>query len=138
MSVAEKKGAFETPGVEVAAIEEALHVLLTAGLDQRRPRIPKAARPPERGFVTVGELLARTRAEGRAESIIRDPIGEVIRIGVKRLGERLYEIGGLDLMGTVLDRVAERDPAASGQRTDIMDKRWDGIGQTDSSPGWMA
>ena len=87
----------------------------------------------------IARFLGRmemTEAQREADSLLEDPVGEALRQGVRTLGERLYEIGGLDLMQDAIDRVASLDAATWGHRTDIMDKRWDGIGRTEGKAGW--
>src|SRR5262249_55252306 len=54
-----------------------------------------------------------------------DPVGHALRDGVKRCGERLWEIThDTDKMRDTLYRVA----GESYRRIDIMDKWWDGVG----------
>jgi hypothetical protein len=140
MSAPQAPEAFATADQEVAGIEDALDALLTVALDPARPgRYSwRSDGPRAFNFQSVAEILAKTRAQSHAEQIIRDPVGETARMGVRALGERLHEIGGLELMQRVLDDVADRDKPNWGRRTSIMDNRWDGVGRTDKSAGWCA
>lgn len=117
---------------EAQQIEAALCSLLTAiawADDQ-----PSCG--PDRGPVAAGmlvmEMLDRmegwTAAQQAANDLLRRPAPEALRQAISTLGVRLHEIGGTKLMGNVLERVAALDPRHVGRRTDIMDKRFDGIG----------
>jgi hypothetical protein len=54
------------------------------------------------------------------------------------LGERLFEIGGTDLMEKVCDRAELRSKARRGYRAFMMDKTWDGVGCSKEHIGWVA
>jgi hypothetical protein len=112
---------------EVAAIEHALNRLLRGAIDEETYRQAR------------GTALVLTRAELSMETktseLLRNPVGEACRMAIRKLGKRLYELGGLQLMTDVCDRVGDMDQAHSGQRIDIMDKRWDGIGSDGKTAG---
>ena len=111
---------------EIAGIEKALDVLLRSAI---------AADRTERRSLRVMSLAEiepptdKTKAGVMAEQIVDRPIGEACRQAIRTLGKRLHEIGGARLMQSVCERVAESDPSNAAHRTDIMDKRWDGIGE---------
>lgn len=116
---------------ETARIEAALDALLTAAIQANST----PSLTPERGPTSAGVLIAEalekftwTPTQRAASALLSRPIWEVLRQGIRTLGERLHEIGGFELMTEVCDRVAAMDPARSGYRSAIMDKRWDGIG----------
>lgn len=126
--------------LEVAGIEDALDALLTTIVEADVREAKDRSREPFR-IESMREVLAnldKSRAAQAAESLIRSPVGYACRMGVRSLGERLYEIGGMDLMTRVLDDVAEREPSKSGYRMGVMDARWDGIGRSGGNPGWCS
>jgi hypothetical protein len=126
---------------EVAGIEDALHILLTTAIDIDNERASRPRPVPDLStfkVYTIGQLADLVGTKGKAGDIIKNPVGIACRMAVKVLGQRLYEIGGLQLMEEALDRVAERDERWFGRRVDIMDKRWDGIGREGSRAGWCA
>ncbi len=58
--------------------------------------------------------------------LTRDPVGHSLRLGIRKAGERLFEIfGTARAMGEVLDEVCGDNMIW----TNILDKRWDGIGR---------
>lgn len=123
---------------ETARIEAALDALLTAAIQANS--VPSLT--PERGPTSAGVLISEalekftwTPTQRAASALLSRPVWEVLRQGIRTLGERLYEIGGSELMRDVCDRVAAMDPARAGHRLDIMDKRWDGVG---GDKGWLA
>ena len=114
---------------ETQQIEEALHTLVSLAVSD----VGYASNPLTReGPESVGSIMRRfnamTHLERTASAIVRRPVGEAVRRAITTLGERLQEIGGMKLMGDVLERVAERDPVNYGRRVDVLDKRFDGIG----------
>lgn len=110
---------------EIASIADALDNILIALADHPRPR-------GRLRMLTYEDLAATTEHAEVAEEIIADPVGRSLRLGIEALGERLHEIGGLKAMGAVMTDVVARRPEQEAQRTDIIDKRWDGIGE------WLA
>lgn len=117
---------------ETAQIEAALDVLLTAAIRAEHDSSLLPERGPMSAGVLVGELIDKlqtwTKAQRAAADLLARPVWELTRQGVRTLGQRLHEIGGQGLMNEVLYRVSARDPAHESRRIDIMDKRWDGIG----------
>jgi hypothetical protein len=126
---------------EIQGIEDALDALLTLAKEDADHR---AATRPDQGSVykiwTIAELIdystKASKAEQLATEIVKDPIGRVCRLGIRALGERLFEIGGTQAMEDTLDRVAERRDW--GWRMSVCDARWDAIGRTSTNPGWCA
>jgi hypothetical protein len=114
---------------ETQQIEEALHTLVTAAISDTGYASNILTRD---GPESIGSIIARfdamTAKERKAHEIIRRPIGEAVRRAIKTLGERLHEIGGQELMSDVMERVADRDPRNYSRRVDVLDKRFDGIG----------
>lgn len=122
-----------TEVAETAQIEAALDFLLTAAI--RADRDPHLL--PETGPTSAGALVFQilekmgswTRAQREAADLLARPVWELTRQGVTTLGKRLHEIGGARLMHDVCDRVAALDPPHEDRRIDLIDKRWDGIGE---------
>jgi hypothetical protein len=121
---------------ETAQIEAALDALLSASIRANRDPVLLPHRGAMPVGVVMGDLLKRlqswTQAQRDAGELLARPVWEVTRMGVTTLGRRLHEIGGARLMQEVCDRVAALDPANHAHRLDIMEKRWDGIGE------WLA
>lgn len=125
--------------LEVAGIEDALDTLLSAAIEADLEPRPTSA--GTFGVWSISELAAwmeKSKAERDTSELVKNPVAWACRRGIRVLGERLYELGGLELMGNVLDDVAERDETKSGYRMGIMDARWDGIGRTGGNPGWCS
>jgi hypothetical protein len=57
------------------------------------------------------------------ESLLDDPIGRSLRLGIRRLGERLNQLGGFTLMQAVAERVG-----STGRRLTIIDHAFSGVG----------
>lgn len=112
---------------EVQRIERALDELLKVALSARAPWPRRHPHGISAGDL-IREALDGTPAERAARALLDNPVGEAVRQGVRTLGERLHELGGVQLMQDVLYRVAEIDPASTDHRVSVMDKRWDGIG----------
>lgn len=112
---------------ETQQIERALDELLRVAISTRAPWPPRHSGPVSLAD-SLRDLLDSTEAESSARELLDNPVGEAVRRAITTLGERLHEIGGLKLMGDVCDRVSGLDPEHWDHRTDILDKRWDGIG----------
>lgn len=106
---------------EAQAIVEALDMILNE-ITRREP--PERRKWPNERALDPTSVLAR--------DICNDPIGRSLRLGITALGERLHDKGGMPLMHEVLEAVVALDDANANQRTNILDKRWDGVGH------WMA
>jgi len=66
-------------------------------------------------------------------SILRDPVGTALRLGIRNIGTILNAEGGSELMEAICDEVGSL-PEFAGTSTPavIIDHAWDGIG------GWYA
>jgi hypothetical protein len=95
---------------EVAAIETALATLL-ATIDEQNT-----------GLATMD----KQGASSPLKALIADPLGQSCSLGIRQLGERLYELdrGRTELMSAVKDRVCKNND----EWAEIIDKRWQGIG----------
>lgn len=122
---------------ETQRIERALDELLKTAIATRAPWPPKHDGPVSIAVV-IEDWLGGTSAQRAASDFLDNPVGEAVRKAVTTLGRRLYEIGGLQLMHDVLDRVAPLDPTKESRRIAIMDKRWDGIGREGGKSGWCS
>lgn len=119
---------------EVECISEALNELLTAAVASRAVKRPWVKPRPIGArvwtFQEATDISARDRElREDVEDLINDPTGWCVRKGIKRLGKRLFDIGGTDLMRTVLNDVTDRGGRDEGRWMDILDKRWNGIGR---------
>lgn len=128
---------------EVQVIEDSLDFLLSAieltDVVELRPRKDFTAQSFDEVVTEFTEKMGWSKVRRAADTLYRDPVGEALRNGVRALGERLFEIGGLEAMQDVCDRVAERhDGRHGGARLGIMDHRWDGIGRDAENVGWCA
>jgi len=111
---------------EVAAIEAALRTLLSAIDEQnvkRRASDEKVAFAPEAARRAVG-FLSPSENISPVEELWKDPFGQSYRLGIRRLGKRLHELGGPQLMSEAIDRVCMNRPGWA--RT--VDSWWHGIG----------
>ena len=111
---------------ELRRIEQALHVLLTAC---------EAHQPPAAEFriLSSAEFLRLSPVE----SLLDDPVGRSLRLGIKKLGERLHALGGTDAMHRAVNRVAEMRSGFAGRRLSVLDHCFDGIG-LGSNDFWVA
>ncbi|WP_454762266.1 hypothetical protein [Caulobacter segnis] len=97
-----------------------------------------AAAPPssQKGFevssLSVEALANASEVELSLRKIVSDPVGQSLRLGLEALAERLFELGGDAAMANALEDVVARDPANEDWRTNLLDKRFNGIGH------WMA
>lgn len=126
---------------EIAGIENALDTLVAAMVEQDcRPRPAGVVKTFQRLSLTdiTSHFDETTPAQRVAEALVANPVREAMARAVRDLGKRLHEIGGMELMSDVCQRVADRDDANWGRRTDILDKRWDGVGGSATAVGWVA
>lgn len=115
---------------EAQQIEAALDVLVSAAVANLHER-PLTPERDIRADVAIGEWLDSlewTEAQRRASRLLQRPISAAVRLAVRVLGERLYEIGGMALMHDVCERVSAADPRNEARRAGIIDHRWSGIG----------
>jgi len=113
--------------------ELALHHLVTAAIEHRlksdtERRAPREGGPSRLGLRTWKEITSASYGDAELEELIRDPIATSLRLGITKVGRMLFRHGGTKAMQIALERVADRDPAHYGYRSDIMDKAWEGIG----------
>jgi len=113
---------------EAQQIERALELLVTTALASKAPW-PRRFEGARSVGAILQDYLASTPAQQAANALIDDPVGESLRQSVSTLGMRLHEIGGMKLMGEVLDRVVSTDPATECHREGLIDHRWSGIGE---------
>ena len=113
----------------VSAIESALNRLLEEILaNEARKRADGPIEFKLVSFAAIDAAAMPTRAESAISDMAKDPVGAACRLGVRHCGEMLFQIGGVDLMHEVIDRVADQNPAKFGARGTIMDHAWNGIG----------
>lgn len=101
----------------------ALKSVLDAIVAHDRAKPPAPMRVWNASDIDMEELLF-----GDLEELASDPIGESLRLAVDDIGERLHKAGGLKLMHDTLQSAVAADDPAADTLTDIVDKRWSGIG----------
>ena len=116
---------------ELQEVERSLDFLITAIIDLDTG--PKRHLPPQLGPMSIAELAKEyrwdaptTEAERFALKVRYDPVREALCFAVRRLGQRLHELGGLSAMRGACDR--QEDFPHGMHRVSIIDKRFDGIG----------
>jgi hypothetical protein len=102
---------------ELCRIEEALDALLTACENHQPPA-------SEIRILSTAEFCKQSPVE----SLLNDPIGRALRLGIKKLGGRLHQLGGTDFMRSVAERVADMRDGFFGRRLSVLDHAFDGIG----------
>ncbi len=119
---------------ERQAIEASLDTILRAITDHDRERQDALPLAKPRIF-SAADLVSEARADAQRTPAARytrrlapDPVRAALKHAVRQIGQRLYEIGGMEALQDACERVADLDPANWGTRTDIIDKTWDGIG----------
>jgi hypothetical protein len=104
---------------EIKRIADALDLLL---------RQIEAQPPPRAGPIEMLSL-ADLGARSPIESLLGDPIGRSLRLGVRALGGRLDQLGGFDLMARVAEHIADMRPECSARRLSILDFAFNGVGR---------
>jgi hypothetical protein len=69
-----------------------------------------------------------TDVQSPVETLLTDPIGIALRYAIAPLGQRLYDLGGLNLMSEVCHRLGDLDPSNGGRRLSILHHWWNGVG----------
>jgi hypothetical protein len=113
---------------EIGRIERALDMLLTACEDHRANQPPAEFR-----IISSAELVRLSPVEG----LLDGPIGRALRLGIKKLGERLHDLGGTALMHRVVNRASDMRRGFTGRRLSVLDHAFDGIG-LGSNDFWVA
>lgn len=108
---------------EVAEIEDRIRHLFT--LVETAERYP-TDHPYSDGRFDAADLQSRTDAELSAHEVVRCPMGFLSRYGIHLLGCRLHELGGIDLMHEVLERL--EDAEGNTRVGVVLDHAFDGIG----------
>jgi hypothetical protein len=102
---------------EVARIEATLDELVGfAGKHDKRPHCHRF------------RAIARQSPKDLAEVIAGNTLCVAALLAVRRLGERLYDLGGLDLLDASLTRVAKRDQKHTVVRDSLLRQACDRIG----------
>jgi hypothetical protein len=119
---------------EVKMIEDAL-----VGLLHEITAIDTGLKAPVRGgasrlqIVQASEIpVDMSRAQSAARALGQSPIRAACARAITVLGERLNEIGGKALMHDALDRVVARAGRHKIRWSDIIDRRFNGVG------GWWS
>lgn len=128
MTIVDENDARTATAGEITLIEQALHAML------------KAIREHEQSYRRIRKPLRlisweQIGKQSPVHALLNDPIGEALRLGIKELGGRLYDLGGIGLMQAVCTRVAGLDSRWRANRETIMDYTWSGIG-SDGDRWW--
>jgi hypothetical protein len=118
----------------VIDIEDALDVLLTAYVEQKRNPVG-AKQIYRKGFVSVGDV--ETGRRGELIDMIENSIGFALGGSISKLGQHLFDFlkiekGLANPMREMLnsaERIAARDVDQEGRRGAILDKLFDGVGE---------
>jgi hypothetical protein len=103
-------------------IETAIHTLLEAIHDNGGDRSGEGR--ADLKFVSMDEV-----AEGDYNHMIRDPVGATLRLGIRGMGEHLFEqVGSTARMRPIAQRIASINKGRSGERIHILDACFNGIG----------
>jgi hypothetical protein len=107
----------------IAHIRDALCALTDAYLAHEAARPPGPIR-----FIPAVQFL-ELGVSWPEEYEVRDPVGEALRTGIRRMGELLFPLGGIQAMQAALNIVAERDGGRRFQRVaSLLDHAWNGVG----------
>jgi len=83
---------------------------------------------PEFAAISANDISKMPDLYWDAEKIGEAPVREACATTLTMLGKRLHEMGGVDLMQDVHDRVVKRTRRHGNYWSMLLDKRWDGIG----------
>jgi hypothetical protein len=125
---------------EIQKIEDALCALLAQTLIYDKAREKRNNGLPPRVFTLtpVDLIKIKTRRECDIARVLKEPVRNACKNAIRLLGERLFEIGGTDLMEKVCGTVEKRSRTRRVYRAVMMDKAWDGVGCSKESAGWVA
>ena len=128
-----------TPHEEIKKIEDAICSLLTHMLRCDKAREKRSVGVPPKIEIVPWELIKiKTHRECQISRVLNDPVRNACKNAVRLLGERLFELGGTDLMEKVCNRAELRSRPRRGYRAVMMDKTWDGVGCKNGNVGWVA
>jgi hypothetical protein len=111
-------------------LKRAIHANLTTRIEHDRRRQTTAG-APKIELINAADLLAADDNWLYLDEIISDPIRRALRVQLKTIGQRLFDlVGDTDRMRAVAEEVANQKPPC-GKRIDIIDKAWDGVGNNE-------
>jgi hypothetical protein len=114
--------------VHLDMLKRAINANLTARIEHdRRRQTPAGVSKIE--LINLADLVAADDNWLYLDEIISDPVRRALRVQLKTLGQRLFDlVGDTDRMRDVAEEVANQKPGPWGKRINIIDKAWDGIG----------
>jgi hypothetical protein len=119
-------------------IEKALSILLTR-LIAHRKYCERQPQPPGRlELIEFDDIKVISPNDSAIDRIIEDPIEGAYLLAIRKLGERLFRLGGIDLMQDVAERVSVRSRRHPNYRGSIIDHHWDGVGDARIGQMWVA
>jgi hypothetical protein len=100
-------------------LKRAIHANLTARIEHDRRRQTAAGAEPRIELINAADLLAADDNWLYLDEIISDPIRRALRVQLKTLGQRLFDlVGDTDRMRDVAEEVANQKPGAATTRID--------------------
>lgn len=64
-------------------------------------------------------------------AVTTNPVRAAMRLGVRRVAQVIYGLGGMDALHDAMERVSAMDAANEGRRIAIMDSAFNGVGAGD-------
>jgi hypothetical protein len=110
---------------EIEKIEAALDAMVSAVIadENDTPFVGGSLRP-----LAFAELMMRaTPAQRAAFELLESPVRSALRAGIVTLGERLKEIGGLNLLHEVALKIEAQNPAYEERSAGVLSKAWVGL-----------
>lgn len=85
----------------------------------------------ERGVQARGSLsaVAVPALFGAGSTIVADPLGQIYRAELHRIGSDIHEIGGVDALDEAIISLAMRDPTHADWRAVVLEGTWSDIGR---------
>jgi hypothetical protein len=121
----------------VAMLSAAIKANLDARCEHDRRRERAAGKPVDFTMTSAGDLIGADDDWLYLDAVIADPIRKALRKQLKDLGWRLFRVlGTTDGMVKIAEKAARPRSKRWGYRMNIVDKAWDGIGE--SSKPWVA
>lgn len=113
---------------DLATCRRALDELVSAIIRHDRERSER--RISDRiEIVSFKALMDTERMNFR--SVTTNPVRAALRLGVRKLAQEVYSIGGMGAVHDAFERVTDMDAANEGRRMSIMDSAFNGVGSGD-------
>jgi hypothetical protein len=115
---------------ETRRIEDTLAVLLgeITRIDKGTKKNDRSSVQPPPVAISVSDISSVPELYWQMDKIAEAPVREACAATLTTIGRRLHEMGGIELMQTVHDRVVRRTRKHPNRWSMLLDKRWDGVG----------